>query len=229
MIRFLFILWCLGCLNGLCVSEDDMDISSDEETSSTASYETDDEVFSHCIMVGPAIPGLPNEIVVKILGYLKPADWFNVLPVSKALNGMLMCIMRNREYWSYFSWLPPIEEQIWDLLRKDPQQVFVFAVQHAHVLMARVALLNGANINGRLRDETTLLHDVLLRQDIRMVRFLIAHGIDINAQNNAGQTALVVANNMQLGASVREIMAQVEARRQNQQLLSNFDIRLGSQ
>ena len=69
--------------------------------------------------------------------------------------------------------------------------ILVIAVQKGDYEMAQVALFFGANVNQQMVDSgDASLHYAIRNQDVDMVRILVEHGADENAQNMIQETPI---------------------------------------
>jgi ankyrin repeat protein len=92
--------------------------------------------------------------------------------------------------------------------RETPLQI---AAQNADVRMLGLLLSKGAAINAADAGGRTALHDAVsagdqdtMPQRIDTVRFLLAHGADVNAKNSEGKTPLDVTNHEVLRPILKE-------------------------
>lgn len=84
-----------------------------------------------------------------------------------------------------------------DLRDEGGRPAFMFAVGEGNYRMAEFLLLNGASVNVKdISGDNALIYyasNYNAMADEKLVDFLISKGIDINAQNNLGKTALMMA------------------------------------
>lgn len=84
-----------------------------------------------------------------------------------------------------------------DLRDEGGRSAFMFAVGEGNYRMAEFLLLNGASVNVKdISGDNALIYyasNYNAMADEKLVDFLISKGIDINAQNNLGKTALMMA------------------------------------
>ena len=118
--------------------------------------------------------------------------------------------LRNFFNWSLFSVADPEQEPIARLLfsmigDKDRTEILFSSAQSGNVMRIRALMsLEGFDIHSRDPEGNTALHIAAYDSHPDVVRFLVAAGLDVNAENQFGDTPLAHAT---LGRKSREIVA----------------------
>lgn len=110
-------------------------------------------------------------------------------------------------------------ETVEQLLRADPAQahatgahqlpVMYHAAVRGQISTAEILLARGADVNAG-RDKNTALHAAVFFKQPAMVRWLVAHGADINARDSQGKTPREIAVQTE-NATVLDLLKQFGA------------------
>jgi len=91
-------------------------------------------------------------------------------------------------------------------------------------MSATVSLLsNAASVHARQRGGNSLLHLAVRRGDDYLVRYVIRRGADVGARNDAGETALELAERLELEGVARTLRAHEEIPRDHVRLRYAYD------
>jgi ankyrin repeat protein len=84
----------------------------------------------------------------------------------------------------------PLDRAHWDVKDEGGQTALHWAVRGGSVLVIKLLLENGANIEAKDKDSMTALHLAALKGEEAVVRLLVDLGADIEAENKKNMTAL---------------------------------------
>ncbi|CAN9196308.1 unnamed protein product [Alternaria alternata] len=112
----------------------------------------------------------------------------------------------------------PLDRAHWDVKDEGGQTALHWAVRGGSVLVMKLLLDNGANIEAKDKDSMTALHLAASEGNKAMVRLLVDLGADIEAKNKNNMTALHLAALKGEKAVVRllvDLGADIEAKNKN--------------
>lgn len=122
---------------------------------------------------------------------------FSSVTITEMNAGICLSVDRNRAY------KPPH-------ITSTPTKLMQNAVIHSNEKMVNLLMGNGADLHSVNEKKMNLLHMAAMGDSIQMITFLLQHNLDLNARDELGRTALIIAASRMSGALIRTINLFVE-------------------